>query len=64
MNPAMADSFFTEPQVAAALQVDVRTLRRWRKAGKVTFQRTCGGRIRYRLDDLIEMQSAMTVERQ
>lgn len=59
----MADSFFTEPQVAAALKVDVRTLRRWRKRGKISFQRTPGGRVRYRLDDLIEMQAAMTIER-
>jgi excisionase family DNA binding protein len=59
----MADSHFTEPQVAAALKVDVRTLRRWRKAGKISYQRTPGGRVRYRLDDLIELNARMVVER-
>lgn len=57
----MGDSYFTEPQIAHALGVDVRTVRRWRNAGKITFLRTPGGRVRYRIDDLIEMSARMIV---
>ncbi len=60
----MADPLFTEDQVAAMLRVNPRTLRRWRLAGKVSHERTPGGRIRYRWDDVIELTGTMRVERE
>lgn len=60
----MADPLLTEAQVAAHVRVHPRTVRRWRMAGLVTYERTPGGRIRYTLDDLILLQSRMHVERE
>ena len=59
----VADAYFTEPQVAAALHVTPRTVRRWRMARRIPYERTPGGRIRYRLDDLIEITGRMRIER-
>ena len=60
----MPDPIYTEEQVAAMVRVTSRTLRRWRLAGKVSYERTPGGRIRYRLDDVIELTGRMRIERE
>lgn len=58
----MADAeSMTEAQAAAALRVSTKTLARWRQAGKVSHDRTPGGRIRYQWADLINLRRSMRV---
>lgn len=49
---------FDEQQAARVIGVSSRTLRAWRKAGKVGYHRTPGGRIRYTVDQLTDLQRA------
>lgn len=42
----------TEPELAAYLKVNPRTLKRWRDANKITFVRLPGGDVRYRMRDV------------
>lgn len=49
----------SEPQAAAALRVSAKTLKRWRFAGKVAYNRSPGGRIHYTWDDLLQLRRAM-----
>jgi excisionase family DNA binding protein len=46
------EKFFTTQEVAELLRVTVRTLERWRAAGKGPALITMGGLIRYRHSDL------------
>jgi len=46
--------YIDEKAAARITDVHPRTLRRWRLAGKVAYYLTPTGRIRYRIDDLIE----------
>lgn len=58
----MADpEIMSEAQAAAALRVSSKTLARWRQAGRVSFDRTPGGRIRYQWADLIDLRRSMRV---
>jgi excisionase family DNA binding protein len=43
-----ADKLLTPGEVAALFGVDVKTLGRWAKAGKISSIRTLGGHRRYR----------------
>lgn len=54
----MADALFEYDEKAAAriLGVAPRTLRSWRVAGNVSHHRTPGGRVRYTMEDLLELQ--------
>jgi len=52
----------TETRAAGMVGVSARTLRRWRKAGAVSYSLTPGGRIFYSAEDLIQLRSAMHVE--
>jgi len=54
----------SEPEAAAALRVSAKTLARWRTAGKVSYNRTPGGRIRYTWDDLLALRISMRVSSQ
>ena len=54
------DDLYDEKAAARVAGVHPRTVRRWRKAGLLAFYRTPTGRVRYRLEDLIE---ATTIER-
>ncbi|MEZ0495981.1 helix-turn-helix domain-containing protein [Sphingomonas sp. IW22] len=47
---------FGEKAAARIVGVSPRTLRRWREAGKVGHYVTPGGRIRYTMEQLIELQ--------
>jgi len=49
---------YDEKTAARILGVAPRTLRAWRVAGKVSHHRTPGGRVRYTMDQLIEVQRA------
>lgn len=62
----MADpEIMTEAQAAAALRVAAKTLARWRIAGRGPgYDRTPGGRIRYRWQDLIAFRQSMRVSSQ
>lgn len=53
--------WLTEEQAAAAVRVSARTLARWRSAGRVSYERTPGGRIRYSWDDLVALRRSMQV---
>jgi predicted site-specific integrase-resolvase len=58
----MADAdVLTEPQAAAALRVSAKTLARWRQAGRVSYDCTPGGRIRYSWDDIVALRRSMRV---
>ncbi len=58
----MADpESMTEAQAAAALRVSTKTMARWRQAGRVSHDRTPGGRIRYQWADLIDLRRSMRV---
>lgn len=52
---------YDEKQAARILDVTARTLRRWRKDGKVSFYRTPGGRVRYSTDQLLELRRSSRV---
>ncbi len=54
----MADALFGFDEKAAARIIGIapRTLRAWRKAGKVGHYLTPGGRIRYTMDQLLDLQ--------
>jgi DNA-binding transcriptional MerR regulator len=54
----MKDALFEYDEKAAAriLGIAPRTLRAWRVGGKVSHHRTPGGRVRYTMDDLLELQ--------
>lgn len=52
---------YDEKAAARILNVAPRTLRRWRKAGHVGYHVTPGGRVRYSVDQLLELQSASRV---
>ncbi|GAA4222210.1 hypothetical protein GCM10022253_30180 [Sphingomonas endophytica] len=47
---------FDEKAAARILGISPRTLRAWRKAGKVDHYVTPGGRIRYTMDQLLDLQ--------
>lgn len=47
---------FDEKAAARIVGVTTRTMRSWRKAKKVSFYRTPGGRIRYTVDQLTDLQ--------
>lgn len=47
---------YDEAQAARIVGVTTRTLRAWRKRGAIGFHRTPGGRIRYTVDQLVELQ--------
>lgn len=47
-NPIQVESLLTPAEVAAMFRVDVKTVTRWAKAGKLTSIRTLGGHRRYR----------------
>ena len=53
------DELYDEKAAARILSVAPRTLRRWRAQGKVSPYRTLGGRIRYSLDQLLEMRKRL-----
>lgn len=53
--------WLTEPQAARVLGIHHDTLRRWRKKGAVGFVLTPGGRVRYLIDDVVRLQTAMRV---
>ncbi|HEV2865386.1 MAG TPA: helix-turn-helix domain-containing protein [Allosphingosinicella sp.] len=57
----MSDGWYFEAEAARQLAVHERTLRRWRKPGKVPFCRTPGGRIRYTFAQLVEIGAGMVV---
>jgi excisionase family DNA binding protein len=48
----MPDELLTPQEVADIFKVDVKTVARWAKDGKLTYFRTLGGHRRYRLDDV------------
>lgn len=49
MKPRLqVDALLTPSEVADMFHVDIRTVRRWAKAGKLTFVRTLGGHRRFR----------------
>jgi excisionase family DNA binding protein len=45
---ATATVYLTSAEVAAAFRVDMKTVARWTKAGKLTATRTPGGHLRFR----------------
>lgn len=47
---------FDEKAAARILCVSPKTLGRWRKAGMVSHYRTPTGRVRYTMDDLLQVQ--------
>ena len=47
-----------EKSAARILGVSARTLRAWRKGGKIGYYRTPGGRVRYSVEQLIDVQRA------
>jgi excisionase family DNA binding protein len=47
-KPDPAEPLMTPAEVAAAFRVDVKTVTRWAKAGKLRSIRTLGGHRRYR----------------
>lgn len=53
---------FDEKSAARIMGVVPRTLRNWRKAGKIGFYRTPGGRVRYSIDQLIEVRTGGRVD--
>lgn len=53
--------WLSEPQAARVLGIHHDTLRRWRKKGAVGFVLTPGGRVRYLVDDVVRLQTAMRV---
>ena len=52
---------FDEKAAARIIGISPRTLRAWRKAGKVGHHLTPGGRIRYTMDQLLDLQRASRV---
>lgn len=46
--------YFDEKAAARILEVHPRTLRRWRQRGLVACSRTPTGRVRYRIEDLMQ----------
>lgn len=58
----MTEAWFDEAETARQLGVHERTLRRWRKAGKVPFCRTPGGRIRYSFPQVVQIGAGMIVD--
>ena len=61
---AAAEPFelLSEKAAARILQLHPDTLRRWRKAGRVRYCTTATGRVRYRLQDLVQVASPQWVE--
>ncbi|WP_353955627.1 MerR family transcriptional regulator [uncultured Sphingomonas sp.] len=55
MTPAAVHDF-DEKAAARILCVSPKTLSRWRKAGMVSHYRTPTGRVRYTMDDLLQVQ--------
>jgi excisionase family DNA binding protein len=47
------DKLLTKKEVAQLCRVDVRTVDRWLTSGKLLFQRTPGGRVLFRRDDVL-----------
>jgi excisionase family DNA binding protein len=47
------DALMTPAEVAEAFRVDVKTVGRWAKEGKLTSIRTLGGHRRFRRDEII-----------
>jgi excisionase family DNA binding protein len=47
------EKLLTKGEVAQLCRVDVRTVDRWRVAGKVGCQRTPGGRVLFRRHDVL-----------
>jgi DNA-binding transcriptional MerR regulator len=48
--------WYDEKAAARIIGVSPRTLRAWRKDGKVSYHRTPGGRVRYTLDQMLDLQ--------
>lgn len=55
---------YSEAEAARIIGIGARTLRRWRRAGAVAHSITPGGRVRYSLEDIWQLQSAMHVRPQ
>lgn len=51
----------SEAEAAASLRIHPKTLARWRKAGKVSYDRTPGGRVRYQFEYLLALRIGMKV---
>lgn len=49
----------SEPQAAAALHAHPKTLARWRRAGVISYDRSPGGRISYRWEDLVAFRRSL-----
>lgn len=54
--------WFDEKAAARVLKLHPSTLRRYRRAGKVRYGVTPGGRIRYQLADLIKLGTPRIVD--
>ncbi|MCB2076061.1 MAG: MerR family transcriptional regulator [Novosphingobium sp.] len=48
------DKLFDEKTAARNVGMSPRTLRRWRKSGRIDYYLTPTGRVRYSLDQLLE----------
>ncbi|WP_394648897.1 helix-turn-helix domain-containing protein [uncultured Sphingomonas sp.] len=53
---------FDEKAAARILGIAPRTLRSWRKGGKVAHHVTPGGRVRYTMDQLLDLQRNARVD--
>lgn len=61
---AGVQTWYDEKAAARILGVAPRTLRAWRKAGKISHHRTPGGRVRYTLDQLLAVQVGGRIDAQ
>lgn len=57
-RPADAEELLSPAEVAALFRVDVKTVTRWAKAGKLSFIRTPGGHRRYKAKEIRNLLSA------
>jgi Helix-turn-helix domain len=62
MSSGESLDWYDEKTAARILRTSPRTLRRWRKAGKIAHDRTPGGRVRYTFEQMLAFQRSCHVE--
>jgi excisionase family DNA binding protein len=50
--------WFDEKTAAHMLGISPRTVRAWRRDGKISYHRTPGGRIRFTLEQILDVHAA------